>query len=62
MAEFRLPINSRVRPGMFRRAVKHDARVRRFHIYRYNPETSRQPSLDTYNLDAEACGPMVNEP
>ncbi len=59
MAEFRLPKASRVRPGILRRAVKHDTRVRRFSIYRYDPETSRQPRLDTYELDADTCGPMV---
>ncbi|MGC2030823.1 MAG: succinate dehydrogenase iron-sulfur subunit [Steroidobacteraceae bacterium] len=33
--------------------------MRRLHIYRYDPMTSRQPTLDTYDLDADACGPMV---
>jgi succinate dehydrogenase / fumarate reductase, iron-sulfur subunit len=59
MAEFRLPKTSKVRPGIFRRAVKHDARVRRFRIYRYASASSLQPSLDTYELDADACGPMI---
>jgi succinate dehydrogenase / fumarate reductase, iron-sulfur subunit len=59
MAEFRLPKNSRVRPGILRRAVKHDARTRRFRIYRYDPTSSLPPSLDTYDLDADTCGPMV---
>jgi succinate dehydrogenase / fumarate reductase, iron-sulfur subunit len=59
MPKCKLPKTSRVRPGKLRRAVKHNARVRRFHIYRYDPLASLPPSLDTYELDADACGPMV---
>jgi succinate dehydrogenase / fumarate reductase iron-sulfur subunit len=52
MPTFRLPKNSKVRPGKVYRAAKHNARVRRFHIYRYDPASSLPPSLDTYELDA----------
>src|SRR5271166_5032330 len=59
MTAFRLPKTSKIRPRILRRAMKHDARVRRFRIYRYEPAPSLQPSLDTYELDAGAYGPMV---
>jgi succinate dehydrogenase / fumarate reductase, iron-sulfur subunit len=59
MPTFRLPKNSKVRPGKAHRAAKHNVRVRGFHIYRYDPASSLPPSLDTYELDAGACGPMV---
>ena len=59
MPKFRLPKTSKIRPGKLRRAVNHNARVRRFHIYRYDPASSLHPSLDTDELDAGACGPMV---
>jgi len=59
MVEFRLPKTSRVRPGVTRRAAAHDAKVRRFHVYRYDPVAADRPTLDTYELDANACGPMV---
>ena len=59
MPKFSLPETSRVRPGTRHRSVNHGARVRRFSIYRYDPEYSRQPRVDTYELDADTCGPMV---
>ena len=36
--------------------VKH---MRRFHVYRWNPESNSSPHLDTYELDMDSCGPMV---
>src|SRR6266849_10967036 len=59
MSKFRLPNASEVRPRIQRGAVKPGSRVRRFHIYRYDPMYSRQPTLDTYDLDADTCGPMI---
>ena len=32
---------------------------RRFRIYRWNPESGRNPVIDTYTLDLADCGPMV---
>ena len=37
MAEFRLPENSRVQPGQEHKAPAGATRVRRFHVYRYDP-------------------------
>lgn len=59
MLKFRLPKNSQVRPGKVHRAAKQNVCVRRFHIYRYDPASFSPPSLDTYELDAGECGPMV---
>jgi succinate dehydrogenase and fumarate reductase iron-sulfur protein len=33
--------------------------VRKFHIYRWDPDTSDQPRLDTYEVDMDKCGPML---
>jgi succinate dehydrogenase / fumarate reductase iron-sulfur subunit len=41
------------------RAVKGEASVRRFRIYRFDPDANAAPRLDTYELDADACGPMI---
>ena len=59
MAEFRLPKNSRVKKG---KTILLDSPVdnsRRFIIYRYDPEENQNPSLDTFELDLDSCGPMV---
>ena len=59
MPQFTLPQGSRVWPGYVHRAVKGEASVRRFRIYRFDPDANAAPRLDTYELDADACGPMI---
>ena len=59
MAEFRLPPNSRVRKGKHFPAADRPRNVRRFVIYRYDPDSEGNPRLDTYEVDMDRCGPMV---
>ena len=59
MAEFRLPRNSRVRVGKAHPVAQGSSRRTRFKVYRYDPESGSGPSLDTYEIDRETCGPMV---
>ena len=59
MAEFRLPANSRIRKGRHFPAADGVANVRRFVVYRYNPDSGENPSMDTYEVDMNSCGPMV---
>lgn len=59
MAEFRLPANSRIRKGRHFPAANGAANVRRFVVYRYDPDSGDNPSLDTYEIDMDDCGPMV---
>jgi succinate dehydrogenase / fumarate reductase iron-sulfur subunit len=59
MAEFRLPENSRITSGRTFKVTQAGGRIREFHIYRYNPEDGRNPSIDIYEIDLDACGPMV---
>nr|WP_301331503.1 succinate dehydrogenase iron-sulfur subunit [Nevskia soli] len=33
--------------------------MRAFKIYRYDPDTQANPRVDTYEVDMDACGPMV---
>ena len=35
------------------------AKWRKFEIYRWNPETPDNPSIDTFYVDLNDCGPMV---
>ncbi len=58
MVEFRLPKNSRVVKGIEHN--KHNLEsAKKFNIYRYDPEDSVNPRIDTYSLDTKECGPMV---
>ena len=61
MAQFRLPENSRIGPGRTHgeAARAGGGKVREFRIYRYDPASSENPSVDTYFVDLEDCGPMV---
>ena len=58
MVEFALPKNSKVQPGKVwpAPAAKNS---RTFKIYRWNPDDGKNPQVDTYTLDMDACGPMV---
>ena len=58
MAQFRLPKNSQIRQG---KTYKADGakNVKVFKIYRWNPDSGETPSVDTYEVDLDHCGPMV---
>jgi len=58
LAEFRLPKNSRVTKGKTHPAEQ-GTRLKTFKIYRYDPDTGRNPRVDTYTLDLDKTGPMV---
>ena len=59
MAEFRLPANSRITEGKHFPAPADAKTVRKFRVYRYDPDSGEQPRMDTYEVDMDRCGPMV---
>jgi succinate dehydrogenase / fumarate reductase, iron-sulfur subunit len=59
MAEFRLPAHSRIVPGVTHPAPAGAAPLRTLRIYRFDPDSGANPRLDTFQLDARSCGPMV---
>jgi succinate dehydrogenase / fumarate reductase iron-sulfur subunit len=59
MVEFTLPANSRVGVGKTVKAAPGAKRVKGFRIYRWNPEDGQNPRLDRFEIDLDACGPMV---
>ena len=59
MAEFTLPANSIVKKGKTFDAPNGAARVKKFLIYRFDASTGENPSVDTYSIDLDTCGPMV---
>ena len=50
---------SRIKRGRTWRATDGAARVKVFDIYRYDPEAGDNPRLDSFEVDLDACGPMV---
>ncbi len=59
MADFRLPANSRIRQGVTHKAPAGARALRTFRIYRFDPTSGENPSVDTFELDVGECGPMV---
>jgi len=59
MSEFTLPANSKVGTGRHWPSPGNGGRVKNFRIYRWDPDTTANPSLDTYEIDLDHCGPMV---
>jgi succinate dehydrogenase / fumarate reductase iron-sulfur subunit len=59
MAEFTLPAHSKVTEGKTFKAPADATRVRKFKVYRWNPDDDKNPSLDTFEIDLDKCGPMV---
>ena len=59
MVQFTLPKNSQIRVGKTWPKPEGATNVRKFKIYRWDPETGENPRLDTYFVDLDKCGPMV---
>ena len=59
MVELTLPKNSQVRQGRHFPAPEGATQVKTFKVYRYEPEGTANPRWDTYDVDVDACGPMV---
>lgn len=65
MAELTLPANSKVEKGITHKASDGAKRVKKFSVYRWNPEdvkedgSPKNPRTDTYEVDMDDCGPMV---
>ena len=50
---------SRIERGKVWAAPSGAKQVKRFEIYRYDPDTGENPRIDTYEVDLASCGPMV---
>ncbi len=59
MAEFTLPANSIVKAGKTFKAPAGANNVKRFVVYRYDPDSGENPRTDTFEVDLDDCGPMV---
>lgn len=59
VSKFRLPKNSVIRSGKVHKENGSAKNPKTFKIYRWEPDSGETPSLDTYEVDMEQCGPMV---
>jgi succinate dehydrogenase / fumarate reductase iron-sulfur subunit len=59
VTQFRLPANSKIRPGKIFAAPAGARAVKTFRIYRFDPDSGENPRVDVYQLDMASCGPMA---
>jgi len=59
MAEFTLPKNSKIGKGKTISATDGAKNKKVFHVYRWQPDSGKNPCMDTYEIDLGKCGPMV---
>ena len=59
MAQFRLPLDSRIREDRYFNYEGDGTSIRRVKIYRWNQESGSTPQIDTFEIDGEMAGPMV---
>jgi succinate dehydrogenase / fumarate reductase iron-sulfur subunit len=59
MAEFSLPANSKIVDGKKWPGADGAKRAKTFRIYRWNADDGKNPSVDSYTIDLDDCGPMV---
>jgi succinate dehydrogenase / fumarate reductase iron-sulfur subunit len=59
MATFTLPKNSVISKKGRHYRSEGATRVRKFTVYRYDPDSGENPRYDTFEIDLDRCGPMV---
>lgn len=59
MVQLTLPKNSKIGKGKNYPANRSSMTVRRVLVYRYDPDGSDNPRIDSYDVDLDLCGPMV---
>ena len=59
MVELMLPKADRPVKGKTWPKPANASRLREYHIYRYDPDQSANPRIDTYFVDLDDCGPMI---
>ncbi|HLK26003.1 MAG TPA: succinate dehydrogenase iron-sulfur subunit [Caulobacteraceae bacterium] len=59
MVQLTLPKNSKVGRGKRWPAPTGASRIKAFRVYRWDPEAGGNPRWDIYDVDVDACGPML---
>lgn len=59
MTESKSPKSFAIQKGKEHKLESSGNKVKKFKIYRYDPDTGKDPQIDTYIVDLDNCGPMV---
>ncbi|MFT4057816.1 MAG: succinate dehydrogenase iron-sulfur subunit [Novosphingobium sp.] len=59
MATFTLPANSKISKRGNVHKAEGATKVKKFTVYRYDPDSGENPRYDQFEIDLDQCGPMV---
>ncbi len=59
MASLTLPKNSKINGAGRHFKATSASRIKKFTVYRYDPDSGENPRYDTFEIDLDSCGPMV---
>lgn len=59
MAQFTLPKNSKIEKGQVFDCAKDAKKTATVYVYKYNPDSGKNPSMNTYIIDLDKAGNMV---
>ena len=59
MATFTLPANSKITGKARHHQAEGATRVKKFTVYRYDPDSGENPRYDRFDINLDTCGPMV---
>ncbi|MAL26499.1 MAG: succinate dehydrogenase iron-sulfur subunit [Croceicoccus sp.] len=59
MATFTLPKNSKITGKSQSYGSSSGGKVKKFKVYRYDPDSGENPRYDIFEIDLDDCGPMV---
>ena len=59
MVQFNLPQNSKILKGKYYKDKSGSNNLKKVNIYRWSPSSNENPSIDTFEVDLNECGPKV---
>ncbi|MEM6666790.1 MAG: succinate dehydrogenase iron-sulfur subunit [Pseudomonadota bacterium] len=59
MVQLTLPKGSEIKDGVRHPKPDGASNTKEFLVYRWNPDDGGNPTVDTFHVDLDACGPMV---
>jgi succinate dehydrogenase / fumarate reductase iron-sulfur subunit len=59
MAQFSLPANSKISKNGKAHKAEGGSQIKKFTVYRYDPDSGENPRYDSFELDLDQTGPMV---
>ena len=59
MVQFALPKNSTIEKGKHFPSDSKSKNLKKINVYRWNPEDTKNPRVDSYEVAMDECGPMV---